>query len=139
MMGCHEGVGSVSMEQEKIQGQPSSPWSLEYCDGSGNGYYFSCQEGQAAVFEFLPLTPDVSSSGFYRGGRPKRGALTEVQVGALWEWFEKFQLDVSGHCRGRMKGTGSFLLKGSGVSAEFIFKVSPLLRQFDDFLRPFRG
>jgi hypothetical protein len=127
------------MELEKIQGQVSAPWRLEYYDGAGNGYSFSRQEGQAALFEFSPLTPEMSSSGLYSGGRPSRGALTEVQVTGLWEWFEKLLLDASGHCRYRMKGTGCFLLKSSVDSAEFIFKASPMLRQFEESLGPFRA
>jgi hypothetical protein len=42
---------------------------IDYGDGSGNRYTLKLEEGKA-IIKYEPVTPEMSSSGYYSGGEP---------------------------------------------------------------------
>jgi hypothetical protein len=123
------------------QAPESAPWSVTYHDGSANGFRFwQDAGGGGARFEYTPVRPENSSTGFYSGGEPKSGRLSDRRARALWRWVRRLEADASLHTDSRMKGTGAFSLsEPAGGTREFIVKGSALLSEFDKFLAPFRG
>ncbi|MFQ5568026.1 MAG: hypothetical protein ACE5G0_00040 [Rhodothermales bacterium] len=117
-----------------------TPWSVTYHDGSGNGFRFWQEtEGGAARFDYLPITPEISSSGSYSGGEPKKGILNAEHVEELWRWVRRLEAETSLHINARVKGSGAFYLTTSTGEKDFIITNSSLLRQFNAFLLPLRG
>lgn len=114
---------------------PAPPWTLEFYDGSANGYTFSqADKGSPGSFDFDPITPEQSSSGFYSGGTPASGPLSSEQVTALWEWVHLFQSDESLQCEQRPKGTGWFVIKKADTKTEFYVDRGAKLDEFMSFL-----
>jgi len=114
-------------------------WSLTYHDGSGNGFRFWKEsEGDDALFEYVPIRPERSSSGLYSGGEPKKGTLDDERVKELWQWARRLESDASIHVNSRRKGSGAFSLRSSDGVRDFMVKNGPLLRKFNELLVPFR-
>lgn len=118
-----------------------TPWTVTYSDGSGNGFRFWLAEGEeAARFQYSPVTPEMSSSGIYSGGAPKSGAVSDGRpVEELLQRVEALAADEQSHVKDRMKGTGAFTIEDAKGKREFIVKMGATLREFNDWVAPFRG
>jgi len=133
--------GGAARAKAEGKAPEGAPWSVFYHDGSGNGFRFwKDAEGEGARFEYTPIRPENSSTGFYSGGEPKSGRLDDRRARELWRWVRRLEAETSLHTDSRMKGTGAFsLTESAGGTREFIIKGSALLSKFNKFLAPFRG
>lgn len=111
----------------------SPPWSIDYHDGSANGFH-ARDAGEGATFEYVPVRPEQSSTGFYSGGEPKRGAVTTAALDALWAQIATLEADGSLRTTERGKGTGAFSLRDATGTRDFIVKRSPALAAFDELI-----
>ena len=131
--------GKVQRPPAKKNDSPKAPWSVDYSDGSGNGFRFWQEAGGgAAQFSYDPVTPAESSSGTYSGGKPKKGTLDTEQVQKLRRLLRRLEGDPSKHAASRMKGTGAFSFKSPDGKGEFVVS-SRELGPFEDLIKPFRG
>jgi len=129
-------LASCSLKESAAQ----PPWDLSYSDGSGNGYHFWLKTAsEEARFEYTPVRPEESSTGFYSGGSPKQGQVGRSELRKLWDWVHRLEKDRSLHVTSRDKGTGAFRVKEGDALREFIIMRSGPLERFDAFLLPFRG
>ncbi|HKX11946.1 MAG TPA: hypothetical protein VJP40_02245 [bacterium] len=117
-----------------------APWNIGYSDGSANGYRFWQDSANGpARFQYSPVRPEESSTGFYSGGEPVAGILNEKQAHELWHWVLRFDADPKIHTSSRDKGTGAFNLKEKGGSSrEFIVQMGASLREWDAHLTKLR-
>ncbi len=119
---------------------PTSAWSMNYSDGSGNAFFFSQAAGDSeAKFVYNPVTPKESSSGTYSGGSPRKGAMTPAQVSELKRWVQQLKDDSANHAEQRAMGTGAIHRTTSDGEDDFIVKRSPALKDFEAFLAAFRA
>jgi hypothetical protein len=81
------------------------PWRLVVADGSANVYRCEHVDGGSPQLEYLPVTPETSSTGHYSGGPPRHGPLSSAQVEQLWEMVAALVADDSAHVEDRAKGT----------------------------------
>ena len=88
------------------------PWTLDVSDGSGNLYRCRHVAGDSARFEYVPVTPQDSSSGVYSGGAPRSGLMTADQVRVVWQLVEFAVQQTDGHVEQRAKGTVSIESNG---------------------------
>ena len=79
----------------------------EYADGSGNTFLLS-----SSTLEYLPVTPERSSSGTYSGGEAKKVSVTESESEQLVAMFEKAISNTSAHQKVREMMTG-LIVKGN--------------------------
>lgn len=91
----------------------NSQLQYEYADGSGNVYLLT-----GGFLEYVPVTPERSSSGKYSGGEPKKVTVSDLEFGQLSALFEKAIANVSAHQANREMMTG--LIKAG--SANVILK-----------------
>ncbi|MBA3541655.1 MAG: hypothetical protein H0T79_18720 [Deltaproteobacteria bacterium] len=112
---------------------PDAPWSITYSDGSANQTELS-SDAAGAVFAYLPVTPERSSTGMYSGGAPRSGRLDAHQLEALWHRVRAFEADASLQTSDRMKGTGAFWITEATGTRTFIVLRGPLLLAWDAFL-----
>jgi hypothetical protein len=93
-------------------GALQTPWTLSYGDGSANAYHFKQDSKSSDVFfEYVPVRPEQSSTGFYSGGVPRKGLLDPKRVSELEKWLDKLESDPSLRSDSRDKGTGAFTIK----------------------------
>jgi hypothetical protein len=111
----------------------STPWSIDYHDGSANAFH-ARDAGDGATFKYVPVRPEYSSTGLYSGGEPKRGALTAAAVDALWAQIAALEADGSLRMTERGKGTGAFTLRDASGGRYFIVQRSPALAAFDELI-----
>lgn len=117
----------------------AAPWILTYSDGSANGFRFEQAGTAPARYQYTPVKPEESSTGFYSGGKPASGNLDAKQVEALTRFVRDFEADQKSHVAERAKGTGAFKLSEAGGSREFIVEMGAQLQAFNEFLAPLRG
>lgn len=116
----------------------ATPWSLIFHDGSGNGYRFWQEAGGEACFDYTPVTPEHSSSGFYSGGEPQAGTLSGADADALWEQAERLAGDTARHEPRRVMGSGSFRLVTPAGERRFLVRRDAA-RSFAESLTDYRG
>lgn len=118
-----------------------TPWSLHYGDGAANVYRFSqSSAGGEVSFEYVPVTPEMSSTGSYSGGEPYRARLAagDPRVGELWRRVERLEVDTSSHGDARNKGTGAFAITTPSGRREFIVEQGAALDAIHRFMADFR-
>ncbi|MEZ4321751.1 MAG: hypothetical protein R3F61_30025 [Myxococcota bacterium] len=83
------------------------PWSIAFADGSGNLTRI-WRDADAAVvgWQYVPVTPEESSSGTYSGGEPGSGEVDAAGAEALWAELRRLQADPAVHAETRSMGTG---------------------------------
>ncbi|MGC6419115.1 MAG: hypothetical protein ACON3Z_18455 [Bradymonadia bacterium] len=99
--------------------QPSETWAIAYVDGVGNQYEFTRADGRVH-FRYTPVTPEMSSSGTYSGGSPKRGVLTPDQAKALVAQATKWHEATGEHVKRRSKGVSSFRVAIGQIQSRFL-------------------
>jgi hypothetical protein len=107
---------------------------VRYGDGSANDYRFD-GNGESATFEYTPITPEQSSTGFYSGGDPRAGALDRECVRELWRQIEAMAADVGKHIEHREKTSGELWIDDGQERREFIVHRCDELEAFDRFVR----
>ena len=114
---------------------PQAPWSIRFADGSGNTTYVTQPMSDAEVtYEYSPVTPEMSSSGIYSGGKPSSGIVEQADVAELWRHVEALQNETDRHVDTRQKGTGYFEVSRDGSTTQFVYPNSDELRTFVGFL-----
>lgn len=83
----------------------AAPWTVVVADGSANIYRCGHPTGGAPRFEYVPVTPETSSTGQYSGGPPRSGPMTAAQVDALWQQIDAAVANTTAHVVDRAKGT----------------------------------
>src|SRR5262245_39969007 len=64
-------AGSDPSQQPMAAEAMKAPWKVTYHDGAGNGFQFwQDAEGGEVRFDYSPVRPEQSSTGFYSGGEP---------------------------------------------------------------------
>lgn len=76
----------------------------EYVDGNANRYVIT-----PSSLRYLPVTPEVSSSGMYSGGEPFEIKLSNRQYSGLRDLFEKAIAKQNSHIPNRIKGSGTII------------------------------
>lgn len=110
--------------------------ALTVHDGSGNAYLLREEPGGRARFEYDPVRPEQSSTGFYSGGAPRAAAIDGAAFGAAWEAAERLGAAVELHVPRREKGTGLFELTTPAGARAFIVRRGP---ELDGFLSLLSG
>lgn len=72
----------------------------EYADGSANLYRITSDSVQ-----YIPVTPEESSTGFYSGGEPAKVSITSEQFQSLKKQLDDAVADTTWHTPDRAKGT----------------------------------
>ncbi|MEO8700797.1 MAG: hypothetical protein ABI867_12180 [Kofleriaceae bacterium] len=103
-------------------------WSIAYADGAANAYRIWQAGDGDAQFEYIPVTPERSSTGHYSGGPPRAGTLTAAQVTELWRQLA--ELEREPRADERCKGDGAFRID----DRSFLVARGPLLLAFDGWL-----
>ena len=118
-----------------------TPWTLHYADGAGNAYHFAQASAAGEVsFEYLPVTPERSSTGTYSGGAPHQAALSadDPRVAELWQRVERLEADTAAHGPDRNKGTGAFAIRTPAGTRQFIIEQGAPLDEIHAFMKRFR-
>lgn len=80
----------------------------EYADGSANRYIIT-----ASSLEYVPVTPEQSSTGTYSGGDPKTVSISAEQFKSIGGLFDKAVSNKSVHMKDRIKTSGAVsIIKG---------------------------
>ncbi len=119
---------------------PDAPWSIHYADGSANAYHLSHPGAEADVlFEYVPVTPERSSTGRYSGGPPRQEALPadDPRLAELWRLIALLQADTSLHTSERAKGTGALSVTTGTGKRDLIIQRGPALTELDQLLGRF--
>ena len=119
---------------------PDAPWSIDYADGSANAYHLSNPGADADIlFEYVPVTPERSSTGTYSGGPPRREVLVadDSRLAELWRLVSRLEADTSLHSPERAKGTGALTVMTADGKREFVVQRGPALKELDDLLARF--
>jgi hypothetical protein len=119
-----------------------TPWTLSYADGAANQYRFSQDsQGAAVAFEYIPITPEQSSTGHYSGGDPVSAQLPagDPRIAELWRRVDALEADPALHAQDRNKGTGAFHATTPAGERRFIVEMGATLADFDTFVRKFRA
>jgi len=99
---------------------PERPRGAWLCDGSANSHRFEQAAADAEVaFEYVPVTPERSSTGMYSGGPPRRGRLApgDARVDELWRRALALESAPALRTELRAKGTGAFAVATRPASA----------------------
>lgn len=131
--GC--GTPRPNSGMNEMMERQQGPWAFTYADGSGNAYRFrGAPEEPGAHLEYDPVTPEMSSSGTYSGGKAWKGRVDETRVGELWTRLSPLEGDPSIRAKTRMLGTGSFRIVSAAGERAFLVERSPQLQKFEEFL-----
>ena len=80
---------------------PVLAWDYVYSDGSANEYRISPRE-----LQYVPVTKENSSSGFYSGGTEKSVVLSDAQYRTISQLLDAALADKTAHTGTRVKMTG---------------------------------
>ncbi len=105
-------------------------WWLDYADGSANAYHVS-GDGR---FEYVPVTPERSSTGMYSGGDPRQLQLDAQTLAELRERVRALEANAALHVEDRGKGTGAFAVRDEAGERSFIIRRGPELLAFDELI-----
>jgi hypothetical protein len=140
-------IASACGARQKDDGGPRmrttpAPWTLSYADGAANQYRFSQgADGAPVAFEYIPVTPEQSSTGHYSGGDPVSTRLPadDPRIAELWRRVDALGADPALLVEDRNKGTGAFHMTTSARERRFIVEMGAALAEFDAFVRKFRA
>jgi hypothetical protein len=121
--------------------QRATPWTIHYADGAANVYRFSQSSADGEVsFEYVPVTPKMSSTGTYSGGEPHRAVLAadDARIVELWRRVERLEADTASHGPDRNTGTGAFTITAPSGRRDFIVEQGAALDEIHQFMAGFR-
>ena len=113
---------------------------IAYADAAGNVYRFLSQAHGGILFEYLPVTPERSSTGSYSGGEARRVLLRDddARVAELRRRVQQLESADTLHAPERTKGTGAFAIGTRSGERHFTIERGPVLVEFDEFVARFR-
>lgn len=76
----------------------------EYADGSGNKYIIN--KDLKIIIEYIPIKPQLSSSGFYDGGDYKKKEITKHDFNKISSIFKEALRNKENHIESRIKTSG---------------------------------
>ncbi len=132
--------GDTPAEKPMSSDIPDAPWNIHYADGSANAYHLTHPGAEADVlFEYVPVTPERSSTGMYSGGPPRKEALPadDPRLAELWRLIARLQSDTSLHTGERAKGTGALSVTTGAGKRDVIIQRGPALTELDQLLGRF--
>lgn len=89
-----------------------------YFDGNGNKYIISNE-----VIEYIPVKPDISSSGVYNGGDYTKKDISEIQYKKLAISLNVAIKNKKSHIRNRVKKSGLIVIHEK--NKEKVYILSP--------------
>ncbi len=106
-----------------------------YSDGNGNTYKIGHLDGRS--LEYIPVRPEMSSSGEYDGGEPVRKSLTEKNMEQIADLLNRAISHSAVHIQNRVKGSGLIVKSEGGAETAIIIsgdsdekrKIEILLKQ----------
>lgn len=109
----------------------AAPWQLSVADGNGNVHRLGHEVGATAVYAYVPVTAETSSSGRYDGGPPRQGAIADDRIAPLWRAVATLCADASVQVSERRKGTVAIAAVGpvtcdvivEGAAAESLLQL----------------
>jgi hypothetical protein len=135
------GGGAKQLPASTEPDMRKAPFTVTYADGAANVYIFAqdSADGEMA-FEYVPVTPEQSSTGRYSGGAPvtTRVPAGDPRIDELWSRIEELEADPALRAPARNKGTGAFYVKTPAGKREFIIEMGPAVTDFDVFVKQFR-
>ncbi len=134
--GTHD-EGTVS--ESKTPTVPQAPWLLRVADGAANIWIFSQEPGERALWRYVPVRPEESSTGMYSGGEPKNGALTDTQILDLWRAAKEVAADAAHKIADRLKGTYAIVLVYDGRDESHLVDGGDAMARLTRLTRSFAG
>jgi hypothetical protein len=105
-----------------------------YSDGSGNRYRISKEK--LISLQYFPITPLESSSGFYSGGEPKSGFISEKELSDFLKIIKSLPASEKVKSPNRRMGTGYLYWVKKGKKTEFVFEFkSDSYNRVESFLK----
>lgn len=96
-------------------------WTVLFSDGSGNATRLARTDGEGlASFEYIPVAPAASSSGFYSGGEPVHGEVSPATEATLWALVHGCRDARGEHAEVREKGTGAVHASSAGGVVSYL-------------------
>ena len=120
---------------------PAAPWSVQFCDGSGNITTINAEASAAAAsitWNYDPVTEASSSSGTYSGGESAQGETSIAAAAGLWIALIAILEAREEHTEARAMGTGMFTVVTALGERRLIVKESCLLAAFGSVLAAMR-
>lgn len=103
----------------------------QYADGSANVYVLT-----ADSLEYVPVTPEQSSTGFYSGGDPKKIAITPQQFRTVRAMLETAKSKHEIHLPDRIKTSGVITTVSKSQKSSIVLKPgSPELVRIERALK----
>lgn len=123
-----------------------APWRVDYADGAANAYRVWQDSAETDVLlEYVPVTPERSSSGTYSGGPPRAGrfAPRDLRIDELWGRIDALAAEATAAGAAaagpRTKGTGAFTVTTPSGGRTFIVATGEPLEELDKFLATLGG
>jgi hypothetical protein len=106
----------------------------EYADGSANRYIITPSQ-----FEYIPVTPEESSTGAYSGGEPKDIPLQPKQYEAIRALLDEALNTPSAHMNDRIKTSGLVVkIDGNKTTSCILTPKSAILLKIEELLKGIR-
>lgn len=103
----------------------------EYSDGNANLYILT-----AYRLRYIPVKPEDSSTGFYRGGEPFEVILSKTEYNQLKGLLEQAICEADSHVSSRLKGSGKIMrLTPSDTLSVIIRPDKPIFLALEMYLR----
>lgn len=112
--------------------ETAMPWTLlTVADGAANLYRFTRAADGGVAFDYVPVTPEQSSSGTYSGGPPRSEQLAgdDPRLVELWAVVQKLEADEARHVPDRAMGTGAIGWQGALGAHDFILPMGAELNR----------
>jgi len=104
---------------------------LVYIDGSGNTYNITTDS-----ISYIPITPEMSSSGFYNGGSEKHNLINKADYQNLIVLFDSIFKDKKIQIQNRIKTSGVLVrYSADNTSEEIIIAKSEKQMHLEDYLK----
>jgi hypothetical protein len=112
---------------------------IDYVDGCGNVYILKLEKGKGIV-EYEPMTPEMSSSGFYSGGEPFEREIDIKLFNQIAELAVQAIKNKSAHIINREMGSGMLKIEINNSKQKAILapdsKIKEKLEKLLDKTKP---
>jgi len=90
----------------------------EYIDGNGNKYIIKNED--KLILEYIPIKPELSSSGVYSGGDYIRKEISRQELNKLESIFNQAVNKKEIHIKKRLKMSGMIIIQGINKKKTYI-------------------
>jgi|GEM_PF-4054657 hypothetical protein len=123
-------IGINGYAQNEKQADKMNITKLKYLDGSGNSFNITNDS-----ISYLPITPEISSSGMYSGGKETHKAINKVDFIRLSNQFDQIFSNKKIQISNRVKTSGLLIrYYKNNVMEQIIISKSDEQKQLEDFL-----